>query len=485
MYEVIRIGYNEHQIADDWSGRMEKNSYMKGFLPYGAAALLVGLVGGFAAVLGPAFVQDLELDYNNTTWTALATAMSTAACAPILGKLADAVGRRRMLLLGVAVYTLGNVLTASAPSLGFMLLARFVVGIGTAAVAPVVIAYILTEFPPEQIGKGFSLYMMVSSGSVVIGPTAGAWIINVWGWRVMMWICSLLCGLVLLYCSFMREKNVVKDHALAGFDGKGAVLVVVFFSLVLCIPSFGQNIGWDTTAFRLVFLAAAVSLIALFATEKKAANPILPLSFMKHRVFILSVLALFLTHGLMQANMTNTIVFVNYTQPENTVISGYAISVMYIGMALGSVVWGPLTDKHPPKQVLTGSLLLTGIGCGIMALYSAQTPTLLLILSLGILGFGLGGNGTIFMKVVLSGLPPESAGAGTGTYGLFRDLAAPFGVAVLVPLFTNGIVDGMEQGLEASAAAVQTIRLLALVEVFCVLAGILTVRALPEQEKRN
>ena len=145
---------------------MEGKGYIRGFLPYGAAALLVGLVGGFSAVLGPAFVQDLGLGYNNTTWTALATAMSSAACAPILGKLADVLGRRRMLILGVLIYTLGNVLTALAPGLIFMLLARFVVGVGTAAVAPVVISYILTEFPPEKIAKGFSVYMLISSGAL-------------------------------------------------------------------------------------------------------------------------------------------------------------------------------------------------------------------------------------------------------------------------------------------------------------------------------
>jgi len=458
---------------------MENERYIKGFLPYGAAALLVGLVGGFSAVLGPAFVSDLGLAYNNTTWTALATAMSSAACAPILGKLADVLGRRRMLLLGVAVYTLGNILTAAAPSLLFMLIARFVVGAGTAAVAPVVIAYILTEFPPRQIAKGFSVYMLISSGAVVLGPTVGSWIINVWGWRTMMWLCSLLCAAVLLYCAACREKNVARKDALAGFDIGGAILIVVFFSLALCIPSFGQNIGWDSGAFRLVFLAAAVSFFGLIWAEKRAKPPILPVSFMKRKVFILSVLALFLTQGLMQANMTNTIVFVNYTQPDNSVVSGYAISVMYIGMALGAVVLGPLADQYPPKKVLTDSLVLTGLGCGLMFFFTEQASVLLLMLSLGILGFGLGGNGTIFMKVVLSGLPADTAGAGTGTYGLFRDLAAPFGVAVLVPLFTNGIVDGIERGLEAPAAAVETVRLLALVEVVCVAAGIAAVQMLP------
>ena len=64
----------------------QSNAYKKGFIPYALAAFLIGIVGGFSTVLGPAFVQDIGIAYNNTTWTALAQAMSTAACAPILGK---------------------------------------------------------------------------------------------------------------------------------------------------------------------------------------------------------------------------------------------------------------------------------------------------------------------------------------------------------------------------------------------------------------
>lgn len=462
---------------------MENRAYYKGFLPYGAAALLVGLVGGFSAVLGPAFVQDLGLPYNNTTWTALAMAMASAACAPILGKLGDVLGRRKTLLLGLSIFLVGNAMNALAPNLPFMLAARFVVGVGTAAIAPVVMAYILTEFPADKTAKGFSLYMLLSSGAVVIGPTAGSWIIQLWGWRAMMWLCTALCGAVLLYCLSIREENKTGSSGLAGFDFGGAALVVVFFSLLLCIPSFGQNIGWTSMAFRLVLLGALLSLLGLILTEKKAEHPILPLSFMKRRVFVLSVLALFLTQGLMQANMTNTIVFVNYTQPGNTVVSGYAISVMYIGMALGAVVLGPLADKRQPKNVLTLSLLLTALGCAVMLLFSEQSSALLLMLSLGILGFGLGGNGTIFMKVVLSGLSRREAGAGTGTYGLFRDLSAPFGVAVLVPFFTNGIAGRIGMGLESAAAAVETIHLLAWIELACVAAGIGAVRLLPETQK--
>ena len=175
----------------------------------------------------------------------------------------------------------------------------------------------------------------------------------------------------------------------------------------------------------------------------------------------------------------NTIVFVNYTQPDNTAISGYAISVMYVGMSLGAVVLGPLADRFEPKRVLTGSLILTGIGCGILFLFSASTSVLLLMASLGILGFGLGGNGTIFMKVALSGLPQQEAGAGTGTYGLFRDLAAPFGVAVFVPLFTNQITGRIAGGASGANAAIASIHQLAIAELLCIAAGIAAVLFLP------
>ena len=457
----------------------QSNEYKKGFIPYALAAFLIGIVGGFSTVLGPSFVQDIGIAYNNTTWTALAQAMSTAACAPILGKVGDVIGRKRTLLLGIAVFTLGNVLSALANSLVFMMIARFVVGIGTAAMTPVIMAYIVTSFPPNQVAKGFSMYMLISSASVIFGPTLGGLIISAYGWRAMLWTCVAICAVTFIVCVLTAGKQDSQRRPLKNFDGIGAVLVLIFFSLMLCVPSFGQNFGWTSKAFLGVLIATIISLLGLMAAERKAVQPILPSSFMKRGAFILSVLALFLTQGLMQANMTNTIVFVNYTQPDNTAVSGYAISVMYVGMSLGAVILGPLADRFEPKHVLTGSLILTGIGCGILFLFSEATSVLLLMASLGILGFGLGGNGTIFMKVVLSGLPQQEAGAGTGTYGLFRDLAAPFGVAVFVPLFTNQITGLIAGGATGADAAVRSIHLLAIAELICIAAGIAAVLFLP------
>ena len=456
-------------------------NYKQGFVPYALAALLIGLVGGFSTVLGPAFVQDIGIAYNNTTWTALAQAMSTAACAPILGKIGDVIGRRKALLLGIAAFSLGNVLSALANSLLFMMIARFIVGVGTAAMSPVILSYIATEFPQDKIAKGFSLYMLLSSASVIIGPTIGGLIVTSYGWRTMLWACVAICTIIFAACVFTSHNQVSTRKPLQDFDVSGAVLILIFFSLLLCIPSFGQIFGWTSTAFLIVLGAAIASLTGLVFAERKATHPILSGSFVKRSAFVLSIVALFLTQGLMQANMTGTIVFVNYTQPGNSVISGYAISIMYVGMSLGAVILGPLADKFDPKRILLGSFLLTGIGCGIL-LFAQATSVFLLMASLGVLGFGLGGNGTIFMKVVLSGLTAQEAGAGTGTYGLFRDLAAPFGVAVFVPLFTNQITERIAAGVSESSAAVTSIHLLAVAEILCVGLGIAAVAFLPKRK---
>ena len=466
----------------------KETNYMKEFLPYALAAFLVGIVGGLSTVLGPAFMLDMNLAYNNTTWSALAQAISTAACAPILGKLGDIFGRRKTLLLGILVFTLGSILSALSTSLLFLLIARFVVGIGTAAIAPTVMSYIITEFPPQQIAKGFSLYMLISSAAVIFGPTLGGLILEASGWRALMWISSIICVVFLLLCFFTLPRQTFVRKPLKNFDLVGAFFVIVFFSLLLCVPAFGQNFGWTSTPFQLVLTLALITLVILIVTEKKAKNPILIGSFMARKAFILPVIILFLTQGLMQANMTNTIVFVNYTQPTNTAISGYAISIMYVGMSLGSILIGPLADRFEPKRILTSSLLLTGLGCGIMLFFSQTTTFFLLAASLGILGLGLGANAAIFMKIVLSNLPIETAGTGTGIYGLFRDLAAPFGVAVFVPMFTNEITRlsaDTTVNLSASDVAVSSIHMLAITELVCVTIGIFIVQLLPKIYKDN
>ena len=423
------------------------------------------------------------------TFVTLAYSLGAAALAPIMGKLGDVLGRRTTLLVAMGLYTLGHLISAILPdgSIYMLLLCRFMVGVGAAGIAPVVMAYIMMEFPPEKMGQGFTIYMLIACGMVIFGPTLGGFVLDIVGWRMVMWIDVAMCAASLLAVFLLIKKDNGPKKTLEGFDYMGAVCVLLFFSMVLCIPTFGQQSGWFGTPTLVCYAVAIISGIALVASEKKAQNPIINGKFMARKQFILPVIVLFLSQGLLQSCMTNIIYF-SIIATGDRKLSGFATSIMYLGMAIGTIVLGPQADKKEPKNVAALALVFVAAGAALQMLFSATTGLFLMSASMFLIGLGLGGNGTIFMKVVLSGCSPELAGSGSGTYNVFRDMSAPFGVAMFVPMFQGGLAaktgefmaGGMDQGAATVAAAVESLHSVALIQVACVIAGIVVCLMLPK-----
>ena len=447
------------------------NNYMKGFIPYAIAAGVLSLCGGFNAAV-PANITTAWDMSQFLTFVTLAYSLGAAALAPIMGKLGDVLGRRTTLLVAMGLYTLGHLISAILPdgSIYMLLLCRFMVGVGAAGIAPVVMAYIMMEFPPEKMGQGFTIYMLIACGMVVFGPTLGGIVLAKVGWRMVMWIDVAMCGASLLAVLMLIKKDNGPKKTLQGFDFVGAVCVLLFFSMVLCIPTFGQQSGWFGTPTIICYAVALISGIALFATEKKAQNPIINGKFMARKEFILPVIVLFLSQGLLQSCMTNIITFSIVVLNDRT-LSGVATSIMYIGMALGTIVLGPQADKKEPKVVAALALVFVAIGAALQMLINESAGLPIMAASMFFIGLGLGGNGTIFMKVVLSGCSPELAGSGSGTYNVFRDMSAPFGVAMFVPMFQAGM---------ATAGPVASLHNVAMIQVACVVVGIVICMMLPK-----
>lgn len=463
------------------------NGYMKGFIPYAIAAAVLSLCGGFTAAVPTGIVNEWNMA-ESVTFITLAYSLGAAALAPIMGKLGDVLGRRTTLLVSMGLYTLGQLLIAITPqSLPLVLVFRFMVGIGAAGIAPVVMGYIMTEFPPEKMGQGFTIYMFIACGMVVFGPTLGGIVMTKTGWRPVMWICVVLCVIALVLVMIMVKKDNGPKKSLAGFDFVGAIFVLVFFAMVLCVPTFGQNTGWTSKTTLICIAVAIVSLIILVMVEKGKESPILSGKFMARKEFILPVIVLFLSQGLLQSCMTNIIVYAKYGFGDST-LSGIATSVMYIGMALGTIVLGPQADKKEPRVVAALALVFVVIGAALQLLLGKTLSLPLTCAALFFIGLGLGGNGTIFMKVVLSGCSPELAGSGSGTYNVFRDMSAPFGVALFVPMMTGGLAAGIAErmgaGMDQAAATldycVTALHKVAYVQIVCVVIGIVVCLMLPK-----
>ena len=175
--------------------------------------------------------------------------------------------------------------------------------------------------------------------------------------------------------------------------------------------------------------------------------------------------------------MTNVIMFSIFTTGDRT-LSGIATSVMYIGMSLGTILIGPMADKKEPRVVAALALVFVVIGAGLQMLFTETTGLVLMCASLFFIGLGLGGNGTIFMKVALSGCAPEVANSGAGSYNVFRDMSAPFGVALFVPMFTAKATVAVGTG--DLAGVVSAMHSTAMIQIVCVVIGIVVCMMLPK-----
>ena len=461
---------------------MENKNYMKGFVPYAIAAAVLSLCGGFTASVPTAISTAWNADAS-LAFITLAYSLAAAAMAPILGKLGGAIGRRKMLLGAMGLYTVGQAAIALCPNnIPLLLVFRFLVGTGAAGIAPVIMAYIMMEFPPEKMGQGFTIYMALSCGMVIFGPTVGGIVMAAIGtadaWRIVMWICVALCVISFVLCLAMVKDNPnIPKGTMKGFDLAGAVFVLVMFGALVCVPTFGQQSGWGASSTLISVAAAVVGLIVLVFVEKKAASPILNGKFIFRKNFILPVVVLFLTQGLMTACLTEVIRF-GYAI-EKATIASVAMSIEYLGMAIGTIVLGPMSDKKEPKVVAAVALVFVAIGSAIMLLINETAGILSMGGALFFVGLGLGGNVTIFMKVALFGVAPAESSSASGTFNVFKDMCAPFGVAIFVPMFVTGMTNKAAAGMAVPAAATSALHSVAIVQLVCVAVGIVICFLLP------
>lgn len=462
---------------------MENKNYLKGFVPYAVAAAVMSLCGGFTASV-PTAISNAWGSDAYLTFITLAYSLAAAAMAPITGKLGGTIGRRKMLLYSLGLYTLGELLIAVCPAGAFipLLVFRFMVGIGYAGIAPVIMAYIMMEFPREKMGQGFTIYMFVANAMVIFGPTLGGIVMKVIGtadaWRTVMWICVAVCVIAFIISFIMVKDNPnIPKGSMKGFDWGGALFVLLTFGAIVCIPTFGQQSGWTSVATLASLAVALVSLIVLVMIEKKAASPILSGKFIARKNFILPVVVLFLTQGLMTACLTEMIYF-GYAVGKATVAS-IAMSIEYVGMAIGTIVLGPQADKKEPKIVAAIALVFVAIGSAIMMLISETSGLLAMGGALFFVGLGLGGNITIFMKVALAGVAPAESASASGTFNVFKDMCAPFGVAIFVPMFVTGMGTKAAAGMAGPAAAASALHTVAIVQLACVIVGIVVCFLLP------
>jgi EmrB/QacA subfamily drug resistance transporter len=382
----------------------------------------------------PVIRLHLHASLSSLEWTVNAYTLTFAVFLLTGATLGDRFGRKRLFLIGLAIFTAGSAFAALAPSAGWLVAARAVQGSGSAIVTPLTLTLLSAAVPVERRGAALGAWGAVAGLAISSGPLVGGAVVQGWSWQTIFWL-NVPIGLVLLPLAW-RGLSESQGPA-TRLDLRGVLLASTgLFSIVLGLIR-ANDFGW-TSAYVLTSLIVGAVLVAAFVRwELRAAQPMLPMRLFRSRGFTAangaSVLMFFGMFGsiflLSQAMQT--------MQGHTPLGAGLRI-LPWTGMPIVvAPAAGILADRIGSRPVVFFGLALQAIGLGWLALATTPTvPFTHLIAPFVVCGFGMAMFFAPTAALVLTTVSREEEGIASGAANAMRELGGVFGVAVLASVFS-------------------------------------------------
>jgi EmrB/QacA subfamily drug resistance transporter len=373
------------------------------------------------------------------SWVMSAYAILFAALLAPSGRLADTMGRKRILLGGIALFTVASLLCALAPTLQLLIAARAVQGIGAAIMVPASLSVLLLDSPPARRVMSISLLSAAGAAAAAVGPSLGGLLVEAFSWHAVFLI-NVPIGLLALTAAprFVPESRAA---VAAPLDGAGVLLLSIALIGLLYPLVEGIAAGWPAWA-TISLIASACAFAAFPAWERRLAGrggaPLLPPALIGEPGFRLGASAVVAFYA---ANAGLFLVLAYHLQAglELTALdSGLVFCPLGAGFAATSLRAGRLIDRHDPRVLTRGAglMALGVVGAGAAVAWSSA-PNQPWTLLPGLLLVGLGGGlvASPLIRVVLGTTRPHEAGAASGALLTLTQTANALGVALLGILF--------------------------------------------------
>jgi EmrB/QacA subfamily drug resistance transporter len=432
-------------------------------------ALTVVCLGQFMVVLDSSIVnvalhdiqRDLGFSHAELTWVVNAYLVTFGSFLLVAGRFGDLVGRRKVFLSGVVLFTLASLACGFADSKELLIAARFVQGIGGALASSVTIALIVSEFPSVgDRARAMSVYMFVAMGGGAVGLLVGGLLTDAIAWRWIFFI-NLPIGAVtlLLGRAYIEERG--RLGLAGGVDWLGSVLVTGALMLGVWAIVGSADHGWGS-AHTLGWGGLALALLAAFvALEARIANPIMPLSILRLPGLIGSTVV----RGLVISGLFSVFFFgalylleVRDLSPLTTGLAFLPTTLTIAALSLGVVA--RLVVRFGSKPVLVGGLLALTLGLGLFASVGETTPYVPTILvALVAIGLGAGTTFVPLLTISMAGVDRRDAGLASGIVNVSLQISAALGLAVLGALAAHRTDALAAEGQAHEAALVGGYRL--------------------------
>ena len=382
----------------------------------------------------PSIEQDLGASFTDLQWVIDAYALSLAALVLIAGSLADRLGRRRLFVAGLAIFSVASGLAALSPDATFLNVSRAIQGIGGAVMFAVSLALIAQEFPAgRERGAAMGAYGATIGVAVAIGPLVGGVLTDALGWQSVFYL-NVPIGVAAIAVTYAKLRET-RDPNATRVDWPGvATFSAALFALVLALLR-GNVEGWGSTPIVSLLAAAAVLLAAFVAIESRVKEPMLPLALFKRPAFTGVQVAAFAVSGsLFALFLYLTLYLQNYLG-----LSPLEAGVRYLPITLLAFfvapVAGALLSRVPARVMLSLGLAGTGVGLLLMGGVHAGDEWTGLLAGFLVAGAGVGLLNPVIADVALSVVPKEQSGMASGINDTFRQVGVAVGIAAWGALF--------------------------------------------------
>lgn len=428
------------------------------------ATFMVGIDGTAVNIALPAIHRDLDTSIAGLQWTVDAYTVVLASMLLLGGSLADRLGRKRIFVLGISIFTIASLLCSLAPGVGALIAFRVLQAIGASMLTPVGMSIVTNTFTdPRRRAHAIGYWNVVFGIGMALGPVIGGLSLSAISWRAIFWI-NVPVGIagVLLARRFIPESRAERPRPI---DLVGQLLT----ALILATITFGiieaPARGWTSPLILATFATAAVSLAFFIWFENRQEEPLVDPSFFRSARFSSGVAIAVLAFAAFGGFLFLSSIYLQQARGLSPLAAGLATLPIAIATIVAAPVSGRLVARYGPRVpiVLAGACL--AIACAMLIGLSSSTSLVWVLLSYAIFGLGFGAVNPPVTFTAVSGMPAQQAGVASGITSAARQVGQAFGVAVVGAIIAGGALPDIGGGawffLAASGAAIFLLGVLA------------------------
>lgn len=388
----------------------------------------------------PALGRDFSgATVSDLTWVITGYAVLFAALLTAAGRLADVIGRRRVFVVGVVLFTASSLASAVAPSLAALIVARFVQGAGAALTLPSGLGIILAETPPQKRAAAVGIWGAAAGASAAIGPTLGGLLVDLVSWRAVFLI-NVPLGLAIAWVAWR--------HIAAGAraaerlpDPLGIALLAGGIGLIVLGVSKGYDWGWGSGATLMSLVSGLVLTAAALLRGHAHPAPALEVGMWRNLRFASSNLASFWFGAAAYPMMLVSVLFLTQVWHYSELDAGLAVSPGAISGAVAAVIAGRVGDRYGQRlPAIFGALALVATDLWILVALGPHRDFLSLWLWLNLLsGIGLGTASVALSSAAAIAAPAERFAVATGMNLTTRQVGGAIGIAALAVILQSKI----------------------------------------------